>query len=766
MTTWIDPRPVTVPAAFENLGLPALIVRTLVHRGLGELDTARAFLDPSHYTPTPSTEIPGLAEAAERIDRAIRRGESICVWGDFDVDGQTATAILVESLTALGANVTYHIPVRARESHGVNVTVLKEIIDNGAQLILTCDTGISAHETVDYACSRGVDMVITDHHELPPELPRAAAATNPRMLPDNHPLHTLAGAGLAYKLAEELLISHEASRSAEMLLDLAALGLVADVATLTGETRYLVQKGLETLRQAGRLGLKTMMEIAELNPANLTEEHIGFVLGPRLNAIGRLGDANPAVELLTTQNPARARVLAYQLEGLNAQRQLLTRQVTEAAEAQLRADPGLLSEPIIVLAHPAWPSGVIGIAASRLVERYNRPAILLASPPGEPARGSARSIEGVNITAAIAAQENLLLKFGGHPMAAGLSLDAENLADFRRGLARTVRQMGVDTRREISLQIDAWLELPDLNLELAEALESLAPYGAGNEKLTLATRKLSLISTASIGRGGEHLKLRVEDANHAIQEVLWWNGAGEELPEAPFDLAYTLRASNFRGARQATVEFVGFRAVETEKIEVIRRKKREIIDQRDLAQPLAQLPSLNLPPETLLWAEGTHKKDVSGISRYELSPAPTLAIWTVPPGMTELCQAINIVKPETIYLFGNASAEMTPEAFLARLAGLVKYVINQRGGRTTLSMLASAMAAREAAIRAGVEWLKSGGQVEVWEEPPGEFSITAAGSESDEGSRARWMSILAFILDETNAYRQYYLQADKDSLIP
>ncbi len=766
MTTWIDPQPVTIPAAFESLGLHPLIAQTLVRRGIQDKATAQAFLDPSRYTPTSGREIPGLNLAVERINQAIQKKESICVWGDFDVDGQTATAILVETLTALGADVTYHIPVRARESHGVNVSILKEIIDNGAQLILTCDTGITAHEAVGYASSRGVDMVITDHHELPPELPRAAAVTNPRLLPAEHPLYTLAGAGLAYKLAEELLIQHQASHTPEMLLDLAALGLVADVATLTGETRYLVQKGLETLRQANRLGLKTMLEMAEVNPAHLTEEHIGFVLGPRLNALGRLGDANPAVELLTTQNPARARVLATQLEGLNAQRQLLTRQVAEAAEAQLRADPALLSEPVIVLAHPAWPAGVIGIAASRLVERYNRPAILLASPPGEPARGSARSIEGINITAAIAAQEALLLKFGGHPMAAGLSLEAENLPDFRRRLARTLRQMGVDTRREPSLQIDAWLALPDHNLELAECLESLAPYGAGNGKLVLATRKLSLKSTASIGRGGEHLKLRVEDENHAIQEVLWWNGGGEELPDSQFDLAYTLRASNFRGVRQVTIEFVGFRAVEAEKIEVVSRKKREIIDHRGLDQPITQLPALDLPPDTILWAESTHKKDVAGKARYELSPAPNLAIWTIPPGAAELRQAVNAVKPGTIYLFGNVPAEMTPEAFLSRLAGLVKYVINQRGGKTTLSELASAMAAREAAVRAGVEWLKSGGQLEVREEPPGEFSITATRAESDDESRARWMSILAFVLDETNAYRQHYMRADKETLIP
>jgi single-stranded-DNA-specific exonuclease len=201
-------------------------------------------------------------------------------------------------------------------------------------------------------------------------------------------------------------------------------------------------------------------------------------------------------------------------------------------------------------------------------------------------------------------------------------------------------------------------------------------------------------------------------------------------------------------------------------IEVVSRKKREIIDHRSISNPLEQLPVLSLPADTLLWAEGTDRKAVSGVSHYDLSPARILAIWTVPPGPAELRQAVNSVKPETIYLFGNAPAEMTPEAFLSRLAGMVKYAINQRGGRATLSELASAMAAREAAVRAGLEWLKSSGQVEVREEPPGEFSITAAGSESDDESRGRWMSILKFVIDETNAYRQVYLRAEKESLIP
>ncbi len=345
------------PAPAENIlpGLHPLVAQTLVQRGVTDLESARAFLDPLFYQPAPASDLPGLLKAVERLQHAIKKQESICVWGDFDVDGQTSTTLLVQALGALGANVVYHIPVRQQEGHGITLPRLKEVIDNGAQVILTCDTGISACEAADYARSRNVDLLITDHHDLPPELPRAMALVNPKMLPSAHPLATLAGVGVAYKLAEELFAQSNPKIEPPELLDLVALGLVVDVAVLRGDARWLTQKGLDALRNTGRLGLKLMLEMAELNPANLTEEHIGFNLGPRLNALGRLGDANPIVDFLTTTNPARARVLASTLENYNAQRQLLTRQVTAAVEAQLRADPGLLASPVLIVGHPAWP---------------------------------------------------------------------------------------------------------------------------------------------------------------------------------------------------------------------------------------------------------------------------------------------------------------------------------------------------------------------------------------------------------------------------
>ena len=290
-------------------------------------------------------------------------------------------------------------------------------------------------------------MVITDHHELPERLPDAVAVVDPRRLPEDHPLHHLPGVGVAYKLAEALYAQAGRSEDAEPLLDLVALGIVADVATQVGDTRYLLQRGLEVLRRTERLGLRELMATAGLDPAGLSEEHIGFILGPRLNAVGRLADARAGVELLTTTDLSRARILANHLETLNAKRRLQTSQVYEAAVSQIQRDPMLLQDAALVLSHPTWPAGIIGIVASRLVEEYGRPVVLLSTPPDGTARGSARSVDGCNITEAIASQSELLTSYGGHPMAAGLALAPENIPAFRRGLARAVAAMIGDTPR-------------------------------------------------------------------------------------------------------------------------------------------------------------------------------------------------------------------------------------------------------------------------------------------------------------------------------
>ncbi len=736
-----------------------------VRRGFTTPKAAHAFLDRQLYSPADPGELPGLSTIADRLVLAIQGRQPICVWGDFDADGQTSTTILYQTLQELGADVTFHIPVRERESHGVNIPLLEKIIAEGAKVILTCDTGITAHAAVEFANSHGVDMLITDHHDLSESLPNAFALTDPKLLPQGHPLFTLSGSGVAYKLAEELYARFPLSKAdVTRHLDLAAIGLVADLAALIGDARYLVQCGLESLRHTQRLGLQTIMEMAELTPQNLTEEHIGFIVGPRLNALGRLADARSAVELLTTSDPVRARVLATQLEGLNTQRQLLCSQVARAAEAQLAADPSLLAQSALVLDHPSWPGGVVGIVASRLVERYHKPAILFSTPVGEPAHGSARSVEGLNITAAIAAQKDLLINFGGHPMAAGLSLEADNLPEFRRRLVKTVSSMSGEIERESILEIDAWLGLSEISLELVDAIECLAPFGPGNEKLTLATRGLTLQSATTIGRNKEHLKLTVADPSGNSRTVLWWNGgeARETLP-THFDLAYSVRASDWRGTPQIQLEFMDIRATETDKI-TLPSRQFEIIDYRNEPDTLQVLSTLPPHPNTMLWAEGEAKQAVNGQDRHALSPAPALAIWTIPPSAQELQAALEKVHPGTVYLFAIGQPEQSPQDFIARLAGLVKYAINRRDGRINWSELETATAQRLSTVRTGLAWLQAQGQVELESQEQDALLVHSGNAHQDPSRATQLLSELRFLLAETAAYRLHFQKAAKESL--
>jgi single-stranded-DNA-specific exonuclease len=768
MRTWSEPHPTTAPSSLvAAVGGRPLVAQFLANRGILKPDSARAFLDPNSYSPSLPEELPGLEEAANRLQKAIYRKETICVWGDFDVDGQTATTLLVSALRDLGANVTYHIPVRASESHGVNLPALQRITNSTPkpQVLLTCDTGISAHESVAYAQQSGVDVLITDHHDLPPSLPQALAVVNPKLLPAAHPLATLPGVGVAYKLVEYLYQHADREPEPTPQLDLVALGIIADLAVLQGDTRYLVQRGLPGLRQPHRLGLQAMFDLAELDPTWLTEEHIAFILAPRLNALGRLSDANPVVEFLTTQDPGRARLFALELEGLNARRKLLSDQIYQAALAQIDQDNSLLDAAALVLAHPAWPAGVLGIVASRLVERFHKPVILLASPPGELARGSARSIEDVNINAAIRAHQQMLAGFGGHPMAAGLSIEPQRIAEFRRLLSQTVQALRGEAPPLPPLQIEAYINLDEINLELVSELEQLAPFGPGNPPPVFASRGLRLLSQTPVGRDGEHLMLTIGDEHGQTQRVIWWQGGREQVPQGKFDLAYTLRSSNYRGQREVQVEWLEARPIE-EPVQVIPlwHGPAEILDYRQEADPLPLLSKLRSQPGGQVWCEGEDKKRLDGQNRFELMPAPVLAIWTTPPGPAELHSALQRVKPEKVILFAIDPNLDHMEAFLRRLTGLVKYALRSSQGVVSLPSLAAAMAQRLATVQVGLEWSQAQGHIRILS-IDGETVFLEQGAGISQPTTAEIATRLAAMLDETAAFRQYYSHADKEALL-
>ncbi len=763
---WVEPDPVNVPPDLQDLvgGLPVL-AETLVRRGYSSSTKARAFMDPRCYKPSPASDLPDIERAADRIERALKSHERIGVWGDFDVDGQTSTALLVDLLHRLGTEAAFHIPVRATESHGVGVEALSRFLDDGISLLITCDTGIDATEAVHYAASRGVDVIITDHHELPNELPPAVALVNPKRIEGPHPLRALPGVGVAFQLARELLGRVGRISESRDLLDLVALGVVADLAEQVDDTRFLLQVGLRVLRRTERVGLQVMMELAEVNPDTLSEEQISFTLGPRLNAIGRLGDANPVVNLMLTDSHEEARQLARELERLNARRRLLTDQVFDAACGQIEVNPGLLDNPGLILHHPDWPAGVIGIVASRLVERFHRPTLILTTTAGEIAHGSARSVAGCNITAAISDCSSLLDSYGGHPMAAGVSLQLSQLEPFTRTLQASLGVQIGEVPLAPRLFIDAVLDLGKTDLALVDSISQLGPFGPGNPALTFVSLGIEIKGIKTMGRGNEHRRVTVVDRGGSTRSVVWWKSGHEPPPEGPFDLAYRISAHEYRGKRSLQMEWIDARPAAAPTIINGSKEKPVVIDHRADIDQTFSLENLSgeIDHSMIIWGENCSEDNFLGRDR--IDETETLVVWTAPPGRDELQQVLGRSKPRTLYLFSVEPRTATTDQFILFLESLCKHSLSYQDGRVMIGQIAVASAHREATVRAGLELLAARGKFTITYKSLDSVVMSEAGGDADSASEELWEESVRDLVGETAAYRRFYTIASVDELI-
>ncbi len=746
--------PVDLLASFPD---SPFLVEALARRGISTSEQARGFLDPNLYQPCDPFDLPGMDVAVSRVLKAIDQDELIAVWGDFDVDGQTSTAVLVHSIRQLGGRVVYHIPVRESESHGVNIPQLDLLIEKNASLLLTCDTGSSAYEAIQYAQSKEMDVLVTDHHLLPGKLPCAQALINPQFLPSNHPAAGLCGVGVAWKLSEALFKQRGRIPEMENVLDLVALGTVADVATLSGDNRYLVQLGLALMRSSPRRAIKAIMDIAGIQPQYLNENHLAFGIAPRLNAIGRLADANPVVDFLLTENDLQAYSFASQLELLNGQRKRMCDQVFQAAQTHIEQHPAILKESILVLDHPAWPASILGIVASRLVEVYSRPVILIAAPAGKVARGSARSMAGIDITAAITAQQDLLLEFGGHAMAAGLSLDSGNINTFRQAIDRYAAQT-LDIQDEPKeVRIDFWLPLKTIDKDLSNTLELLAPYGAGNPPYTIASRNLIIKETLPFGRNKDHVSMVIEDQQGERRKALFWNMPDNVLPEGLFDLAYQVRTTNYLGNIEITLEWMASRPSERN-IPLQASSSIEVIDLRGSEDPLKAIQPYLFRRDAVIWKEGDPASPPTGLDRYHLSPANCLVIWTLPPGLAELQSAIRVVQPHIVVIVTPPVPYSDLNAFLAQLGGLLKFALAHKK-ETSAQELAGLLAHTETTILQGIRWFQENGILDSSISPDGRIMLRP-GTQSKSTQLSEVTSLLKAQIMETAAFRKHCCRTD------
>jgi single-stranded-DNA-specific exonuclease len=555
-------------------GVPPIVAQLLLARDISDPSAALRFLGAALKDLYEPTALPGVPAAASIIVEMIRRGEQVCIYGDYDADGITATAVLFRCLRALGTDVFYHVPHRIDDGYGLHDDALRKIAARGAKLIVTVDCGITAIEQAETARSLGMKLVISDHHELGPRLPPADVVVHPKLPGGGYPFPGLAGSGVAFKLAWAICQEYEkatrvSGRLKQLLitcLGLAALGTVADVVPLVDENRILVRHGISALQQSSIPGVRALLRITELSSkAQLESDDVAFTLAPRLNAAGRLGQAALAVELLTTDSEERAQSLAEYLHELNANRETLERRVYTAAKKQCEdlGDPGAV--PALVLSGRGWHPGVIGIVAGRLAERYHVPVAVISfdEVSGRPGIGSARSIAGLDLHAALSACSHRLVTYGGHAAAAGLRIEESQVQGFRAEFCEHVATRLSSQDRVAELWIDGEAPLSALTRNIVEQIECLAPFGHGNPRPLLYTETVRLIEAPRrIGGGGRHLSLRLEQHGVTMRAVAF--GGGEWADELaaltqPIEVAFRPVLNTFRGRRNVELQLADWR---------------------------------------------------------------------------------------------------------------------------------------------------------------------------------------------------------------
>jgi single-stranded-DNA-specific exonuclease len=529
-----------------------IVAGLLIARGFGDEQSARRFLRPAHDQLHDPSLMLGMQDAVARILRAIDAGERILIYGDYDVDGTTGTVVLRRALQLLGADTGYHIPHRFTEGYGIQQPALERALAEGYKLVISVDCGIRAFEPLHWARANGLDVIVTDHH-LPDEgegTPPAFAVLNPNQRGCNYPDKNLAGVGVAFKLAHALFRERGREHQVGGFLKMVAIGTVADVAQLVGENRSIVALGLSDLVRATNPGLRALMEVAGCGDGrSMTSTDLGFRLGPRINAAGRMDAARAVVELFETNDQSEARRLAEQLNARNGERQNMQREIIKYALAALSVDTDAAYSHVAVIAGDGWHRGVIGIAASKIAEMLHRPCIVI-SLEGEVGHGSARSIPAYHLLDGLTACADLFEQFGGHSHAAGLAIRRDRIPELRRRLNEHAITHLSDEDLVPALHIDAELPTEALTLALAEDLRQLEPFGAGNPRPLFLTRSLRLLSEPRVMKD-KHLKMRVAGKDGRPLEAVWWDGLGNMeqtlSANARIELAYTIEPNTWQG---------------------------------------------------------------------------------------------------------------------------------------------------------------------------------------------------------------------------
>ena len=550
----------------QTTGLLPLMAQVLINREIETSELALVYIDPeSQKLPAPLEEFRDLAISVELLKEAIAAQEKIAICGDYDADGMTSTALLLRALRALGADVDYAIPSRMKDGYGINQRIVEEFARAGVGLILTVDNGISAYEPIARAVELGISVIITDHHDIPEQLPPADAILNPKLIRESSPYRGLAGVGVAYILAIATAQSLGLLKGlTEPLLELFTLGTIADLAPLVGVNRRWLKRGLRKLPKSKLAGVQALMQMAGVRDEqkNLKPDDIGFRLGPRINAVGRIADPQIVIELLTTDKPGLALERAMQCEQINRDRQQLCTQIEAEAIAFIKSKSlNWKDARVLVIVQPNWHHGVIGIVASRLVERYGVPVFIGTCEAGDTAtlRGSARGIEEFHVFEALEFCQDLLSKYGGHKAAGGFGLPAKNLEAFEQRLSTFAHRCLKPEHLKPLVKIDAQVSFNQLNSHLYQQIDSLQPWGIGNDFPVFWTPEVRVLEQKVVGKNHLKLTLAQDDGDcQKIKAIAWRWGEYFPLPTL-LDVAYKLRENHWNGNTSIELELVGVR---------------------------------------------------------------------------------------------------------------------------------------------------------------------------------------------------------------
>ncbi len=719
----------------------------LWRRGIEDLETLQGFLDPGCYQPKSPFEFgQEMKQAVRRLLQARETGEKVTIWGDFDADGVTSTSVLWDGLGQFFPQylqLDYYIPNRFKESHGLNNDGIEKLANQGTGLIVTCDTGSTNLSEIDYARSLGVDIIVTDHHTLPPERPEVVAIINPRYFTESHPLYHLSGVAVAYKLVEALYetLPDIPQEPRENLLDLVAIGLIADLVQLSGDCRYLAQQGIQKLQQQTRNptrpGVAKLLELCQRSGDRPTD--ISFGIGPRINAVSRIhGDASFCVELLTSRDPQRCETLAMETELANTRRKELQKTVTEAVKRRLE-QVDLSTTSVIVLDDPQWSGGVLGLVAGQIAQEYGRPCIILQTD-GEMCRGSARSANNIDLYELVHSQAHLLHRFGGHPFAAGLSLPIENLELFRDGINQQLRQkIGDPSQVTTTVQADLKVTVADLGMNLFRELKLLEPCGMGNPvpKLLIENCWFDRVWNKNIqdftGRKVKYIRtfFKLADDTHPQGfPGVWWGHPQNEIPQnEPCDVVVELDYNSY--SKDYEVRLLAVRSrLENHQLDNI--KQEQLLDFRG-----QEIEPNHLPSNSIVLADCPSQWD-------QLHQA--------------YHRATKQIKPLAL-AYSNPETSETEQTWLT-LLGIAKY-LSRTQESATWAQLCDKLNLSRPTLEAGLEALKSLG-----------FSITTTAEDiqikhnhiSPKGLTTNSIQRFLDLVTEEQFQRQYFYRVPLETV--